>query len=72
MSLPLIIRVKIGIVRTVLVFHHIIYDGIAHHFFGKIGVPVTVEVASLEQLNALINRICKIQGVISAERTGIV
>ncbi|MBR1831772.1 MAG: bifunctional (p)ppGpp synthetase/guanosine-3',5'-bis(diphosphate) 3'-pyrophosphohydrolase [Ruminiclostridium sp.] len=39
---------------------------------GNGNVIVTVEVASLEQLNALINRICKIQGVISAERTGIV
>lgn len=39
---------------------------------GNGNVIVTVEVASLEQLNALIGRICKIQGVISAERTGIV
>ncbi|MBQ3842828.1 MAG: bifunctional (p)ppGpp synthetase/guanosine-3',5'-bis(diphosphate) 3'-pyrophosphohydrolase [Ruminiclostridium sp.] len=39
---------------------------------GNGNIIVTVEVASLEQLNALINRICKIQGVISAERTGIV
>ena len=39
---------------------------------GNGNIIVTVEVASLEQLNALISRICKIQGVISAERTGIV
>ena len=35
-------------------------------------IIVTVEVASVEQLNAMIGRISKIQGVISAERTGIV
>lgn len=39
---------------------------------GNGNIIVTVEVASLEQLNALITRICKIPGVISAERTGIV
>ena len=39
---------------------------------GNGNIIVTVEVASLEQLNALIGRICKIQGIISAERTGIV
>ena len=39
---------------------------------GNGNVIVTVEVASLEQLNAMIGRISKIQGVISAERTGIV
>ncbi len=35
-------------------------------------IIVTVEVASVEQLNTLIARIKKISGVISAERTGIV
>ncbi|MBP3854297.1 MAG: bifunctional (p)ppGpp synthetase/guanosine-3',5'-bis(diphosphate) 3'-pyrophosphohydrolase [Ruminiclostridium sp.] len=39
---------------------------------GNGNVIVTVEVASLEQLNAMIGRISKVQGVISAERTGIV
>ena len=39
---------------------------------GNGNVIVTVEVASVEQLNAMIGRIRKIQGVISAERTGIV
>lgn len=39
---------------------------------GNGNVIVTVEVASLEQLNAIIGRISKIQGVITAERTGIV
>ncbi|MBR5090721.1 MAG: bifunctional (p)ppGpp synthetase/guanosine-3',5'-bis(diphosphate) 3'-pyrophosphohydrolase [Ruminiclostridium sp.] len=39
---------------------------------GNGNVIVTVEVASLEQLNAMIGRICKVQGVITAERTGIV
>ena len=39
---------------------------------GNANIIVTVEVASVEQLNAMIGRISKIQGVISAERTGIV
>ncbi|MGN0618274.1 MAG: RelA/SpoT family protein [Ruminiclostridium sp.] len=39
---------------------------------GNGNIVVTVEVASVEQLNALIGRIRKIPGVISAERTGIV
>lgn len=39
---------------------------------GNGNVIVTVEVASVDQLNAMIGRISKIQGVISAERTGIV
>ncbi len=39
---------------------------------GNGNIIVTVEVASVEQLNALIGRICKIPGIISAERTGIV
>ena len=39
---------------------------------GNGNVIVTVEVASVEQLNAMIGRISKIQGVITAERTGIV
>jgi GTP pyrophosphokinase len=39
---------------------------------GNGNIIVTVEVASVEQLNAMIGRISKIQGVISAERTGIV
>ena len=38
---------------------------------GNGNIVVTVEVASVEQLNALIQRIQKINGVISAERTGI-
>lgn len=38
---------------------------------GNGNIIVTVEVASVEQLNALIQRIHKISGVISAERTGI-
>lgn len=38
---------------------------------GNGNIIVTVEVASVEQLNALIQRIQKISGVISAERTGI-
>ncbi|MBO6301742.1 MAG: bifunctional (p)ppGpp synthetase/guanosine-3',5'-bis(diphosphate) 3'-pyrophosphohydrolase [Ruminiclostridium sp.] len=39
---------------------------------GNGNIIVTVEVASVEQLNNMISRISKIQGVISAERTGIV
>ncbi len=39
---------------------------------GNGNVIVTVEVASVEQLNSLIGRISKISGVITAERTGIV
>ena len=39
---------------------------------GNGNIVVTVEVASVEQLNTLITRIQKISGVISAERTGIV
>ena len=39
---------------------------------GNGNIIVTVEVASVEQLNNMIGRISKIQGVISAERTGIV
>ncbi len=39
---------------------------------GNGNIIVTVEVASVEQLNNLIARISKISGVISAERTGIV
>ncbi len=39
---------------------------------GNGNVIVTVEVASVEQLNSMISRISKIQGVITAERTGIV
>ena len=38
---------------------------------GNGNIVVTVEVASAEQLNALISRISKVPGVISAERTGI-
>ncbi|MBP5606296.1 MAG: bifunctional (p)ppGpp synthetase/guanosine-3',5'-bis(diphosphate) 3'-pyrophosphohydrolase, partial [Ruminiclostridium sp.] len=39
---------------------------------GNGNIIVTVEVASVEQLNAIIGRISKIPGVISAERTGII
>ena len=39
---------------------------------GNGNIIVTVEVASVEQLTNLIARICKINGIISAERTGIV
>ncbi len=39
---------------------------------GNGNIVVTVEVASVEQLNSLINRVQKISGVISAERTGII
>lgn len=39
---------------------------------GNGNIVVTVEVASVEQLNTLITRIQKISGVISAERTGII
>jgi len=39
---------------------------------GNGNIIVTVEVASVEQLNNLISRISKINGIITAERTGII